>query len=96
MKNEKRDKIMIALKKARTSIDKILYNMETMEADMCFSAIQQNLSVIGLLKSANILMLESHLDAYIHSMKNPSQNEKKKMKQVRDEVVRIVKTAQNK
>lgn len=95
--NDKRKKIVIALKKARTSIDKILENIDKPEKEgTCFDVIQQNLAVIGLLKSANITMLENHLDAHIENMKNASQTEKKKMQQVRDEVVRIVKTAQNK
>lgn len=88
---------MIALKKARTSIDHILEKIEnTQKAETCFDIIQQNLAVIGLLKSANVTMLENHLDAHISNMKNASRHEKKKMQQVRDEVVRIVKIAQNK
>lgn len=94
--DDKKMKIAIALKKARTSIDKILYTMETSQDQKCFDIIQQNLAVIGLLKSANILMLEMHLDVSIESVKNMTSAEKKKMKQIRDEVVRIVQTAQNK
>ncbi len=94
--NDKKMKIAIALKKARTSIDKILYAMDSSQDKKCFDIIQQNLAVIGLLKSANILMLETHLDVSIESVKNMTPSEKKKMKQIRDEVVRIVQTAQNK
>lgn len=95
--NDKKKKIIIALKKARTSIDHILENIEKADREeTCFDIIQQNLAVIGLLKSANVTMLENHLDAHISNMKKTSRSEKKKMEQVRDEVVRIVKTAQNK
>lgn len=93
---DKKEKITIALKKARTSLDKILLAMEEADEEQCFDLMQQNLSVIGLLKSANVMMLENHLDTHIDNMKNKSNSEKKKMKQLRDEVVRIVKTAQNK
>lgn len=93
---DKKAKIAIALKKARTSIDQILHAMELSDEKKCFDIIQQNLAVIGLLKSANMLMLESHLDASVESIKNMTPSEKKKMRQIRDEVVRIVQTAQNK
>lgn len=96
MTHDKKSKIIIALKKSRTSIDKILDNMEHADQETCFDVIQQNLAVIGLLKSVNVLMLENHLNAYINAMNEPSRLQKKKMEQVRDEVVRIIKTAQNK
>jgi DNA-binding FrmR family transcriptional regulator len=94
--DNKKEKITIALKKARTSLDKILLAIDEANDEQCFDLMQQNLAVIGLLKSANIAMLENHLDAHIDNMKNKASSEKKKMKQLRDEVVRIVKTAQNK
>ena len=94
--DHKKEKIIIAIKKAYTSIGKILVSMEQADQKKCFDLMQQNLAVIGLLKSANMMMLENHLDTYIDDMKNKSVAEKKKMQQIRDEVIRIVKTAQNK
>ncbi len=94
--DRKKEKITIALKKAYTSIGKILIAMDHADQKKCFDLMQQNLAVIGLLKSANMMMLENHLDIYIDDMKNKTVAEKKKMQQVRDEVIRIVKTAQNK
>lgn len=90
-----KEKITIALKKAKTSLEKIIVAMDQANEKQCFDLMQQNLAVIGLLKSVNLLMLENHLDTHIDKMKN-SPMEKKKMKQLRDEVMRIVKTAQNK
>jgi DNA-binding FrmR family transcriptional regulator len=92
----KRKKAVIALKKARTSIDKILSAMEGDSDGSCFSLMQQNLAVIGLLKSANLLMLEANLDAHIAHMTAGKSQDKEKMQQIRDEVMRIIKTAQNK
>jgi len=94
--NKQKEKIAIALKKAKSSLDKILLAIEGADERQCFDLMQQNLAVIGLLKSANSLMLESHLDTHIENMKNKSAGEKNKMRQLRDEVMRIVKTAQNK
>lgn len=94
MNNE--EKIFATIKKARTSIDNILGTIEKGDKERCFSLMQQNLAVIGMLKSANIMMLENHLGEQIDSMKNKTGAEKKRMQQLRDEVVRIVKAAQNK
>lgn len=93
---EKRKKITIALKKARTSIDKILIILEKMDENQCFDLVQQNLAVVGLLKSANVMMLENHLEAYIDAVKGKTAEEKKKLQKMRDEIMHIVKTAQNK
>jgi DNA-binding FrmR family transcriptional regulator len=92
-----KQKVVIALKKARTSLDKILINIESEENSdkKCFDIIQQNLAVIGLLKSANISMLESHLDMYID---NAGRNlkQKKELQNMRDGIIKIVVTAQKK
>jgi DNA-binding FrmR family transcriptional regulator len=98
MQKNKREKIAIALKKARTSIDNIIDTLETPQKnDACFDVIQQNLAVIGLLRSANVLMLETHLDGYIENMqkRSPSQQQRK-MKRLQSGVIRIVQMAQNK
>lgn len=84
-----KEKIATALKKARSSIEKILIAVETKDPD-CFSIIQQNLAVIGLLKSANLLMLENHIERSGEKLSG------KNGKKFRDEIVKIVKLAQNK
>ena len=96
MKNSKKEKIVIALKKANSSLDKILRAIENADDRQCFDLMQQNLAIIGLLKSVNVLMLENHLNSQIDQIKIKSSSEKIKMERIRDEVVRIIKTAQNK
>lgn len=56
-------KALIALKKARTSLDNVI-NMASDDV-YCIDIIQQNLSVIWLLKSANISLLSNHLDTHV-------------------------------
>lgn len=96
MKNSKKEKIIVALKKANTSLNKILKGIEDADEKQCFDLMQQNLAIIGLLKSVNVLMLESHLNSQIDQIKIKSGSEKIKMERIRDEVIRIIKTAQNK
>ncbi len=97
-KDKQKKKIIIGLRKARTSLDKIIYLLGKDEAEVenkCFDVIQQNLSVIGLLKSANIAMLENHLDFYINSV-NKKNVSKEELKNMKEEIMRIVQIAQKK
>lgn len=86
-KDADKAKILIAIRKARTSLEKI----ETMvvEERDCFPVIQQVLAAIGLLKSANLLMLDRHIARHLDGLG-------KKGDILRSELVRIVKTAQSK
>lgn len=59
MTNTSRDKAKINLKKARTHIDKIISMID--DDKYCIDIMQQNLAVIGLLRSAHSLMMEGHL-----------------------------------
>lgn len=52
-------KTIIALKKAQASLAKVLKMIENQA--YCVDIIQQNLAVIGLLRSANSQMLQTHL-----------------------------------
>lgn len=88
----KKQKIIIALRKARTSIDALIPFVES-ETPECFPIIQQNLAAIGLLKSANLLMLESHMDRTAEKLSGP---EAKKFKTLQKEVLKIIYTAQSK
>ncbi|MDX9738955.1 MAG: metal-sensing transcriptional repressor [Candidatus Dojkabacteria bacterium] len=58
MKNEKQ-KALINLKKSKSLIETIIKMVE--EDQYCISIMQQNLAVIGLLKSANQTLMEGHL-----------------------------------
>lgn len=88
----KQDKSIIALKKAQSLIAKII----TMAEDdrYCIDIIQQNLAVIGLLKSANLSLLEGHMQ---HCVKNAAEaNDTRRLNEMMAEMVTIMKTAQNK
>ncbi|MEA3322954.1 MAG: metal-sensing transcriptional repressor [Patescibacteria group bacterium] len=97
-KIDQKAKILIGLKKARTSLDKIVRELEDEKSSTdkkCFDVIQQNLSVIGLLKSANVAMLENHLDMYIDNTGN-GKKQKNELQKMKEEIVKIVQTAQKK
>ncbi|NTW89814.1 MAG: metal-sensitive transcriptional regulator [Candidatus Moranbacteria bacterium] len=86
-KHAEKAKVLVAIRKARTSLEKI-ETMVTEERD-CFPVIQQVLAAIGLLKSANLLMLDRHIERHLDGLG-------KKGDVLRSELVRIVKTAQSK
>ncbi len=89
---EQKNKVAIALRKAKTSLEKILDRIEQDDAE-CFPAMQQTLAVIGLLKSANALMLESHIEREMDRLPGGSS---KRATELRSEILRVVKTLQNK
>ncbi len=90
--NLNKKQALISLKKARTSIDKIINMIE--EDTYCIDVIQQNLAAIWLVKSANVKLLESHLSCcFTSAAKN---NDEERLNEMIWEVLTIVKTAQNK
>lgn len=90
MKDNK--KAITWIKKAKTLLEKIIKMAESDK--YCIDIIQQNLAVIGLMKSANISLLESHLwCCFIDAIKSSNKDKQNKMI---DEILRVVKTAQNK
>ena len=77
--------IIVALKKARTHLANVISMVE--EKEYCIDILQQNLSVIGLLKSANDKLMKRHLDScFINAMKGTNERRKKKMI---DEILQI-------
>lgn len=87
-----KEKIMIAMKKAKTSLDKVIKMIE--ENKYCIDVIQQSLAVIGLLKSANIGILEGHID---NCIKNACKKKTgKEIDEKMNELVRVLKLAQTK
>lgn len=77
--------IIIALKKARTHLANVISMVE--EKEYCIDILQQNLSVIGLLKSANDNLMKRHLNScFLSAMKGT--NEKRKQEMV-DEILQI-------
>jgi DNA-binding FrmR family transcriptional regulator len=80
MKNEKQ-KTLINFKKAQSLISKIIEMIETNE--YCINIMQQNLAVIGLLKSAHQMLMENHLDTCFKKAME-TKNEKKKEEMIKE------------
>lgn len=59
MKTNKQE-TLINFKKAQSLISKIVEMIE--KGDYCIDIMQQNLAVIGLLRSAHEMLMENHLD----------------------------------
>jgi DNA-binding FrmR family transcriptional regulator len=79
-------KIITGLKKSRTHLTKVIKMLE--ENEYCIDILQQNLAVIGLLKSANNKILERHLHSCFATVMQ-STNEKKKQKMI-EEILQIM------
>ena len=79
------------MKKANSSLDKVIKMIE--EDKYCIDVIQQNLAVIGLLRSANVNLLEGHMGCCV---KNAASKGGKELKEKMDELVTVLKIAQTK
>ncbi|MDD4902178.1 MAG: metal-sensing transcriptional repressor [Patescibacteria group bacterium] len=88
MTNEKQ-KALIGFKKAKSLVEKIIKMTE--ENKYCIDIMQQNLAVIGLLKSAHQQLMENHLHTCFKNAM-ASKNEKVKAKMV-EEILRVSKLA---
>lgn len=76
MKNN--PKTLISYKKAKSLVEKIITMMEN--GDYCIDIMQQNLAVIGLLKSAHQQLMEDHLNScFKHAMGTNNQKRKDEM-----------------
>ena len=82
-------KALIALKKARTSIEHIIEMVKNNE--YCIDIIQQNLAVTGLLKSAHQTLMDNHLKTCFTNAMN-TKNEKLK-KEMINEIAKVSKVA---
>jgi len=59
------------------------------DGEYCINIMQQNLAVIGLLKSAHLMLMEGHLNTcFKNAMK--TNNEKRKQEMI-DEILKITK-----
>jgi DNA-binding FrmR family transcriptional regulator len=77
MKN-KREQALTALKKAQSHLANIIKMTE--EGKYCINIMQQNLAVMGLLKSAHQLLMENHLNScFASAMSAASRSKKDKM-----------------
>jgi DNA-binding FrmR family transcriptional regulator len=71
-------KTLTNFKKAQSHIAKIIKMIEN--GDYCIDVMQQNLAVIGLLKSAHQMLMEGHLNnCFKNAMKTNNENRKQEM-----------------
>jgi len=88
MKNQK-EKALINFKKAYSLLSKIIKMVE--ENRYCIDIMQQNLAVIGILKSAHHTLMENHLNFCFRSAIG-SKNEIKKKRMI-NEILKVSKLA---
>ena len=78
-------KILISLKKAQSHLGNVIKMVE--DKEYCIDIMQQNLAVIGLLKSAGSNLLERHINScFANVMKGT--NEKRKQEMI-EEILKI-------
>ena len=83
------NKALISLKKANSLLLRIIKMTENQE--YCIKIMQQNLAVIGLLKSAHQAMLEAHLkNCFQHAVQSHDQKLKQRMT---EEILQVSKLA---
>lgn len=87
--DKKHEKTMINFKKAKSHIEKVIKMIE--DGEYCINVMQQNLAVIGLLKSAHQQLMEGHLNTCFKNAMRTT-NEKKKQEMI-EEILRVSKIA---
>jgi len=85
MVNQNKEKALISFKKAQSLILKIIQMVEG--GDYCVDIMQQNLAVIGLLRSAHEMLMENHLNSCFKDAM-ASKNEKKKQ-EMTEEILKV-------
>jgi len=81
------EKILVALKKANSNLKNVIEMVEKKE--YCIDIMQQNMAIIGLLKSSHQMLMESHLN---HCFKNAmaASNQKRKEEMI-NEILKVTK-----
>jgi len=83
----RREKALISFRKAHSHLSNIIKMVE--EGHYCINIMQQNLAVIGLLKSAHQILMENHLNSCFLSA--VSSNNKKKKEEMVKEIIKVAK-----
>jgi len=83
----KKQNTLINLKKAQSHLGKIISMIE--EGEYCIDTMQQNLAVIGLIRSAHQMLMENHLNTCFE--KAISSKNRKKTKQMIEEILKVTK-----
>jgi len=84
---EKKQKALINFRKAKSLVGKITEMIDNKE--YCIDIMQQNLAVIGLLKSAHQMLMENHLDTCFKNAM-AAKNEKLKQEMI-EEILKVSK-----
>ena len=87
METQSKEKLLINLKKAASLTSKITRMVESNE--YCINIMQQNLAVLGLLKSAHQMLMEKHLNTCFKKAME-TKNEKRKQEMI-DEILKVTK-----
>jgi CsoR family transcriptional regulator, copper-sensing transcriptional repressor len=85
LEDDKKKKIQIGFKKASSLLSKITDMVE--EDHYCIEVMQQNLAVIGLLRSAHEMLMANHLNTCFRSAM-ASKNEKRKQQMI-EEILKV-------
>ena len=84
---EKKQKTLINFKKAQSLLSKIIKMVESDE--YCINIMQQNLAVLGLLKSAHQMLMENHLNTCF--LKAMGTKNKRKKQEMTKEILKVTK-----
>jgi len=82
-----KQKTLINFKKAQSSLSKIIKMLESDE--YCINIMQQNLAVVGLLRSAHQMLMENHLNTCFKKAMATT-NAKRKQEMIK-EVLKVTK-----
>lgn len=85
IENKKR-KILISLKKASSLLTKVSTMVE--KDHYCIDVMQQNLAVIGLLRSAHEMLMSNHFNTCFKSALSANNNKKKA--QMTEEILKVI------
>ena len=78
MKENKKEQALANFKKAQSHLTKVIEMTES--GRYCIDVMQQNLAVIGLLKSAHQMLMENHLNScFLSALSSSSKAKKNKM-----------------
>lgn len=80
-----KDKSLTNFKKAQSHIAKIIQMLE--DNEYCIDVMQQNLAVVGLLKSAHQMLMQGHLNSCFKKAMGTA-NEKRKQEMI-EEILRV-------
>lgn len=76
-----KEKALVNFKKAQSSIFQIIKMIEN--GEYCINIMQQNLAVLGLLKSAHQYLMENHLNTCFKKAMS-TRNEKRKQEMIKE------------